>query len=526
MKIWKKTISLVLAFICTAFVLATAACTDNGEITFRLLRDTYELEAGESADIEMELTQNGEALPTDAVRYASSDESIMTAENGKITGIAEGDAVLTVTYGSLERTASVHVFERDISIQMDRASYDLLFDEASLDSAAVRATVSENGAEISDAQISYSVADPSIAEIADDGTLTAKAHGTTTLSATYHNVTKTAAVRVWANATQEQIDSFDEEYVNRFGRQYITDEGLHVDQVASGIELSFYGTELRAEIHSTAIIYVRIFIDGDEEGVFTRMNRGTTTYTLAEGLAEGIHTVRILKSSEIYDGQLVFRSFSSAQFLRAQEKSSLKIEFIGDSITTGYGAIEQGGDRSVANSDATKSYAYFAAQALGADFSCIAVQGICVKAYHWQPSINMAEIYDYISPITKEPYDFSADADMDVIVLNLGTNDGSYIDSGHAEYANAFPQDYADFVSVLRDRHPDAYILCTYGLMGKRSQIDQGIRQAVQGMQDDKILYISSPVQDTSGASGHPYRTAQERFADVIVMYVEELLEL
>ena len=76
MKIWKKTISLVLAFICTAFVLTTAACTDNREITFRLLRDTYELEAGESADIEMELTQNGEALPTDAVRYASSDESI------------------------------------------------------------------------------------------------------------------------------------------------------------------------------------------------------------------------------------------------------------------------------------------------------------------------------------------------------------------------------------------------------------------------------------------------------------------
>lgn len=531
MKILRKALSLALIFICTACVLITTACSENSDISFLLLRTAYELEVGESADVEIELTQNGESLPTDDVRYASSNENIMTAENGKIIGIAEGDAVLTVTYGSMERTASVHVFERktpnkDISIHTDRSSYDLLLDEPALDSTVVRTTVFENGIEIPDAQISYSVADPSIAEIAADGTLTAKAHGTTTLSSTHQNVTETAVVRIYASATQEQINSFDETYVNRFGRQYITNEGLHVDQVASGIELTFYGTKLTAKINSTAIIYARVFIDGDEEGTFIRMDRGTETYTLAEDLQAGIHTVRILKSSEIHDGQLVFCSFSSAQFLRAQEKSSLKIEFIGDSITTGYGTIAQGGDRTISNSDATKSYAYFAAKALDADFSCIAAQGVCVKAHQWR-DYNMADdIYGYISPITKEEYDFSADADMDVVVLNLGTNDGSYITDSDASYASKFPQDYADFLNSLRDKHPNAYILCTYGLMGKNSQIDSGIRQAVQTLQDDKILYIPSTVQDNSGASGHPYYTAQERFADTIVMYVKTLLDL
>ena len=115
---------------------------------------------------------------------------------------------------------------------------------------------------------------------------------------------------------------------------------------------------------------------------------------------------------------------------------------------------------------------------------------------------------------------------MDVVVLNLGTNDGSYITDSDASYASKFPQDYADFLNTLRDKHPNAYILCTYGLMGKNSQIDSGIRQAVQTLQDDKILYIPSTVQDNSGASGHPYYTAQERFADTIVMYVKTLLDL
>ena len=552
MKIRKAAVSAVLAFIFAAFTLTAAACTgssgsadgsdsihssdsadgsdgaDSGEeeIVLRLVRDEYEVAVGESADIEIELTQGGQALPTDGVRYASSDEEVMTAEGGKITGVAEGDAVLTVTYGSLEETASVRVYEHEIFVRLDCAAYDLLLDEASLGSAVVDAAAFEDGAEISGAEISYSVADPDIAEIAADGTLTARAHGTTTLSATYRDVTETAVVRVWANATQDQVESFDEAYVNRFGRQYITNMGLHVDQVASGIELSFYGTELTAEIYATAGIYVRVFVDGDEEWVFTFLKPGTDTYPVAQGLEEGIHTVRILKSSEIYDGTLIFRSFSSEQFLRTQEKSSLKIEFVGDSITTGYGVLAHGGGRTVENSDATKSYAYLAAQALGADFSCVAVQGICVKAYHWQRNINMTEIYDYISPLTKDPYDFSADADTDVIVLNLGTNEGSYINAGHADYASAFPQDYADFVRVLRERHPDAYIVCTYGMMGQNSLVDQGIRQAVQSMQDDKIIYLSSPVQDTSGANGHPDRTAQERFSDVLVMYIEELLGL
>lgn len=292
MKIRKAAVSAVLAFIFAAFTLTAAACTggsgsadgsdsiyssdsaDNSdgadsseeEIVLRLVRDEYEVAVGESAEIEIELTQGGQALPTDGVRYASSDEEVMTAEDGKITGVAEGDAVLTVTYGSLEETASVRVYEHEISVRLDSAAYDLLLDEASLGSAVVDAAAFEDGAEISDAEIFYSVADPDIAEIAADGTLTARAHGTTTLSATCRDVTETAVVRVWADATQDQVESFDEAYVNRFGRQYITNMGLHVDQVASGIELSFYGTELTAEIYATAGIYVRVFVDGDEEG--------------------------------------------------------------------------------------------------------------------------------------------------------------------------------------------------------------------------------------------------------------------
>ena len=470
MKILKRTIALLLVVACALVLVLCAACSDTGSI-----------DAGKG--------ENGTQTET--------------PEEGGNTGGGQ--------------TGESPVYD----VSLSKTSYSLLLDDDLLSSLVLEATAYTDGKAEPDARIEFSIADETVAEVGTDGMLTAKAHGRTTVTASYCGETATAEVLVYASATEEQVNSFDEEYVRRFGRQYITSDGLNADHVASGVEVTFYGTLLTAEIYASSAIYATIFVDGGE-GSFTPLSSGKKTYTLASGMEEGIHTVRVLKSSEIYDGKLVFSSFGAERFLKPQKAPELKIEFVGDSLTTGYGVLGNSGEgRTIQNSDACSSFAYLTAQKLGADHSCVAIQGICVKAYHWQSSRNMEEMYAYVSPMHTQAHE--PERDIDVIVLNLGTNDASYITTKNASYAEQFPEDYKEFLALIRSKHTNAYIICTYGMMGENASISSGIDQAIEQLNDGKIIYLPSPVQNREGANGHPNKAAHIAMANYLAEFIRML---
>ena len=131
----------------------------------------------------------------------------------------------------------------------------------------------------------------------------------------------------------------------------------------------------------------------------------------------------------------------SEKFYCAPAKSDLKIEFVGDSITAGYGVLGNKGDAwSVTNSDCTGSYAYLTAQKLDADYSVVAWSGICTKAYMWA-NINMDNLYKRVSNSNTAQYAF--DFSPDVVVLNLGTNEATYLGSHYdcLLYTSPSPRD-------------------------------------------------------------------------------------
>ncbi len=393
-------------------------------------------------------------------------------------------------------------------------------------------TVKADGQELEGAVCSYSVSDPAVASVDEKGAVTAKAYGTATVTATYtapsgSSASATAAVKVFGEATAEEVNSFDEKYVNLYGRMDNSAGTVNLDNVGSGIEVAFYGTELKAKLTVTQPtngmrIFGHVFLDGEMQE-FTPFVSGKSV-VLAEGLEEGIHVAALHKSSEIDEGRIAVKEFYADRFLRIPEKSDLKMEFIGDSITCGYGDLERDGKgivRSTENSDACLSYAFLTGQQLGADFSIISYSGICVKAFRWGGTLNMAELHTYTSLQTKTPYRY--DADMDVVVLNLGTNDASYIKDVNPSYRRQFPVDYKDFLTHLREVYPDAYIVCAYGMMGTVTEVDDGIKQALEEMNDPKISYKTF-VANTGGVNSHPYYTAHAIFAKQLTSYIRELL--
>lgn len=415
------------------------------------------------------------------------------------------------------------------TLKLEGTRYELACDIDEATTATVRVKATANGEAIENPSVTYTVGDPAVAEVNAQGVITAKQKGHTTVTAKFMDVERSAPVTVYAKATSEQVNGFGAEYINLFGRNYASGEGMRFDHVGSAVEVAFYGESLSANVEllrttdPAATVYARIFVDDDTDGTFKKLET-KEDFTFVSGLNKGLHTVRVVKSSEFTDGAMILKDFDAEQFLTAPYKSDYKIEFIGDSITAGYGTLAKGGTRSAENSDVTKGYAYLTAQTLGVDYSIVAKSGICVKTFMWGGTDNMLQMYPLLTPLGTELYDFSDDVDM--VVLNLGTNDNSYISysaSPHPEYAGQFPTDYKEFLTLIREKRPNAKIVCVYGNMGKYAPIDNGIKKALEEMKDPKIsYYVFQP--SASGANGHPSEANNKALVPNFVKYLQGIM--
>ncbi len=425
------------------------------------------------------------------------------------------------------------------SVALPEETYVMLAGDPALGTYQLAPVAALHEKNLENAAFEYTVSDPEVASVDETGLVTALSAGRATVTATFvseaeQKVSDSMTLTVYSDATSEEINSFGEEYVNLYGRMDNDTAGeLHIDNVGSGVEVAFYGTELKADFTVTPPpygqkMYGHIFIDGEMQP-FAPIETGTGL-VLATGLKAGIHTVGVYKSSEINEGRLTVRAFYADRFLKIPEKSDLKMEFIGDSITCGYGDLlyagfdENGNSilRSPANSDACAAYAFLTGKMLGADFDIISYSGICVSAFMWGGTLNMEELHTYASLNTKTPFRYKED--MDVVVLNLGTNDGSYIDREDHSYRKKFPTDYQNFLTHLRAIYPEAYIVCIYGMMGLNQNIHKGIQTAVEAMNDAKIVYTSKFAANTAAINNHPHMSAQKSYAETLTKFIQDLL--
>ena len=356
-----------------------------------------------------------------------------------------------------------------------------------------------------------------------NGKITANGSGYATICASYGEIKQSINIFVAQRITERNVNTFGEEYINVYGRSYIADGKLNFDHSANGVELAIIGTSLSVDITSTTNSYMRVFVDGDEQGERIKIDAGTKTYAVVKDLENDYHKIRIVKATESLHASWGICNFKALAFASIPEKSQLKIEFIGDSITAGNANLGSEGDAwSVDNSDSAKTYAYFTAQKLNADYSIVALSGICVKAYHWVKNLNMSTMYQNISNVNTQEYSF--DFNPDVIVLNIGTNDANYAMNVDSSYTGKFSNDYLEFLTFIRAKNPNAHIVCLYGMMGTNLAISAGIQDAIESMNDSNIVYNPFEFQaNTSGGASHPSLSAQKTWGDLLASYITNL---
>lgn len=271
---------------------------------------------------------------------------------------------------------------------------------------------------------------------------------------------------------------------------------VFMNWTCTGFRCTFVGKKLQAKflgISEKALgnenvlehPYVGVTVDdGDELVKRFCILPGENWYTLYESETQQHHTITVWKLSENFRGKCGLMELKTdGRMLEQSEKEpDLKIEFVGDSITCGYG--NEASDRDdpflPEEENGFITYAMHAARELNAQASCVSVSGITVAV---DPNrkfpmemLGMEDLYPYAD----RPYEERTGADgltawdfekhpVDAVVINLGTNDVNAYklaedEAGVAAASGFFKEHYMGFLeTVRRCNGPDAFLLCTLG---------------------------------------------------------------
>ncbi len=353
--------------------------------------------------------------------------------------------------------------------------------------------------------------------------------------------------------------------LQKLGRIYEgVNQELFINWTCSGLRFHFQGTCLLAELGALSSDeyenpfdkaspsrktwpYVAVFLDEQEEPVrYFEVNDSQKNYLLYSSDQEEAHTITIRKMSENQKGKLSINKFITDGLIESAEdmKSKLKIEFIGDSITCGFGNLSNDRNRLFYSADENgwMSHAAIAARKLEAQFSIISCSGIALSKgignISWGlPS--MPELYPYTDRMIEEQqgtnsyteWDFTGNK-PDIIVLNLGTNDISLIEfNGELEAGiQRFEEDYEQFLRLLREKNgAEPFIICALGSMDYYlyDNIEKVVQRFSKEKDDHRIScfkYGRIRLTEGFGACAHPSLPTHLRMGEELAAYIKALL--
>ena len=262
---------------------------------------------------------------------------------------------------------------------------------------------------------------------------------------------------------------------------------------------------------------------------------------------------------------------SDGEFLPVRERS-LKLEFIGDSITSGegsYGAKEDLDWLSMYMSSSI-NYASMTAKAMDAEIRIISQGGFGVFS-GWDNDRRhvMPAFYDKICALAfgeynasigaAKPYDFSS-WEPDAVIVNLGTNDNvafknppftdpdtgetwkmrlkdavSESGSGPLNYSAYNKEDVGhikaaviSFLKNLRKKNPGSHLVWTYGMMGGELTIPiaAAVSDYIEETGDLNAGFLELPdtPEDELGAHSHPGPEAHRHAARILTGYLKSVL--
>ncbi len=338
---------------------------------------------------------------------------------------------------------------------------------------------------------------------------------------------------------------------------------------ASGIELNFTGSELWVDFFAD-YLQVEPWVSVELDGVWLArfaVNPGESRMCLLRGMTPGITKhVRLLKDVQAMHEdpahllQITGLEFDGGDFLPLPEPEH-RLEFIGDSITSGEGAIGAVSEDDWAGGffSAENHYARMTADALKAEYRCISQSGWGIAAgWDNNPHHVLQPYYKQICGVAAgkrnaalgagRENDFTA-WQPDAVVFNLGTNDDGAFDNAawcdpntgesfqlrRLQGGDFCPEDAGrvsdgvqGFLTLVREKNPQAKLVWCIGMLGNRIMpvLQRGIEQYQSTSKDPWVWLLELPqvTDQTMGARQHPGVENHREAAAVLTAFLKKIL--
>ena len=284
----------------------------------------------------------------------------------------------------------------------------------------------------------------------------------------------------------------------------------------------------------------------EEPTIRLTLRDAETRCTLFDSDQEKTVCIRVMKFSEAAFGFAGLKEIEIDGNLceTPQNSASLKLEFIGDSITCGYGVegLWEKDTFTTQQERPDKAYAFLTAKALGAQVHLCSWSGIGLTSNYVDPAtINLPDTHYLMQanwPYTDkslslrlglepEVWDSKVRYEPDLVVINLGTNDISWVRGIEDRRLNYVAQ-LRHLIEAVHRRSPKAAILCCLGIMGEA--LNSSVVEAVElfkkdfpKVRADYLLFTEQKPEDGIGADWHPSPVTHKKAAALLTEKIKSL---
>jgi len=316
----------------------------------------------------------------------------------------------------------------------------------------------------------------------------------------------------------------------------------------ASVAFTWSGTQIEARFHGPSVAIhleaenhcFNIVIDGDFANMRAVRVQGRQLISLAEDLPDGAHDLFVFLRTSVVLGPVGFHGLSLAAgcgLAPPPPRPTRRIEFIGDSITSGqaagmpegYHGPETGDDQNKDN--VWLAYSSLTALALGAEAHYIAWPGIAMASGRgYTGAISMPAAWLKTLPTSSPDFPDSPNWDSSawqphVVVINLLQNDQSAdpVDNDHLSR-----DAYLNFLKAVLHRYgPGVPILCVAGNMSLSSSAfyKQALADAVASFRTDTAHpSVATLIFAPKTTGGHPRISEHRAMADNLIPAIRQIM--
>lgn len=299
---------------------------------------------------------------------------------------------------------------------------------------------------------------------------------------------------------------------------------IRFDWTGFYILFSFRGTSCALRMNDSGHNYYTVYLDN--KAARTIEVKSDTTVQIAAGLETQVHQVQIVKRTEGSQGMGSFKGIlisEKGEMIALKDIPTRRIEFIGNSITCGYGTegLSKNEHWKPSTENSSQSYATIMARALQADYHLVAHSGQgVVRNYGYKDKISPLAMPGRFNRVFDEKelplWDFRK-WKPDVVVVNLGTNDFST--QPFPDKAD-FKKGYEKLIREVFKQYGELPVFCLVGPMTDEpcySYVKEIVEDLRSVYQKKNVFFVGIPTYLMSdndlGSDSHPNYLGQKKMA-------------